>query len=218
MRTHPRLRSFSKWIGASASVLLATLWLTCVYMKMGYQSNPCESCQFVAGCAHFVGCLDDPSGKVEEYLRQGRSESIYHLGLENVRRTEGWQFYRIRPAFGRTDLGLVLPVWHRQKIWGTISQLRVRIPLWLPFLLVTIPTVWLWYRDRRRPTEGHCPNCHYNMTGNQSGKCPECGTPTPKPEPAAPEPAPNVRTRSASAGQHRVPEQVNAATSPDDFR
>ena len=25
---------------------------------------------------------------------------------------------------------------------------------------------------------GHCRKCHYNLTGNTSGICPECGTAT----------------------------------------
>ncbi len=50
----------------------------------------------------------------------------------------------------------------------------------LPFLLtiVAIPTAFLWYHDRRRPLSGHCKNCNYDLTANESGKCPECGTPT----------------------------------------
>ena len=49
------------------------------------------------------------------------------------------------------------------------------VPLWIPFLLVVAPTTYLWYRDRRRPPPGHCRSCHYNLTGNVSGVCPECG-------------------------------------------
>lgn len=31
----------------------------------------------------------------------------------------------------------------------------------------------------QRPTYPRCPSCHYNLTGNVSGVCPECGTPLP---------------------------------------
>ena len=48
------------------------------------------------------------------------------------------------------------------------------IPLWIPFLLLAIPTVILWRRDSR-PPPGHCKNCGYDLTGNISGRCPECG-------------------------------------------
>ncbi|MBU0616661.1 MAG: hypothetical protein KKI02_02990 [Planctomycetes bacterium] len=49
------------------------------------------------------------------------------------------------------------------------------IPLWLPFLIVMIPTAFLWWRDRRRIPPGRCQDCGYNLTGNVSGRCPECG-------------------------------------------
>ena len=31
---------------------------------------------------------------------------------------------------------------------------------------------WLWLP----PKVGECRKCHYNLTGNESGTCPECGT------------------------------------------
>jgi len=49
------------------------------------------------------------------------------------------------------------------------------VPLWGLFLVVALPTVFLWWRDRRRIPPGHCRNCGYDLTGNVSGVCPECG-------------------------------------------
>jgi hypothetical protein len=63
--------------------------------------------------------------------------------------------------------------------WGSdIGQKHVRIPLLYLFALFTIlPIVWCWraYRVWRYPRDG-CPTCSYNLTGNTSGVCPECGT------------------------------------------
>ena len=50
-----------------------------------------------------------------------------------------------------------------------------RLPLWIPFLLIALPTAWLWHRDRRRIRPGCCLRCGYDLTGNTSGVCPECG-------------------------------------------
>jgi hypothetical protein len=41
----------------------------------------------------------------------------------------------------------------------------------LPFLL--LGGVWLWRDLRRRP--GRCPRCDYDLSGNSTGICPECG-------------------------------------------
>ncbi len=67
------------------------------------------------------------------------------------------------------------------------------LPLWLPFVAVGGPTAFLIWRDRRRRIPpGHCQSCGYNLTGNTSGICPECGTPIPKdkkePEPTTDNP------------------------------
>ena len=51
------------------------------------------------------------------------------------------------------------------------------IPLWMPFLLFGISTALLWYRDRRAQAlpSGRCPTCGYDLTGNMTATCPECG-------------------------------------------
>lgn len=53
----------------------------------------------------------------------------------------------------------------------------------LPVGLLTIyPAIAIFTarirRRKRRP--GHCKECDYNLTGNESGICPECGTPVPE--------------------------------------
>lgn len=47
------------------------------------------------------------------------------------------------------------------------------------FLLLPAWRVWHILKDR--PSAEACENCGYNLTGNLSGTCPECGTPAAKP-------------------------------------
>jgi len=52
------------------------------------------------------------------------------------------------------------------------------LPLWIPLAVIGIPSLIAWRRSRRR--SGHCTKCSYNLTGNISGVCPECGMPVDK--------------------------------------
>src|SRR5438552_2109151 len=45
-----------------------------------------------------------------------------------------------------------------------------------PFWLSLILTSWLVWRPLPEVI-GHCEFCGYNLQGNESGKCPECGKP-----------------------------------------
>ena len=52
---------------------------------------------------------------------------------------------------------------------------RLQTPVWLLVVATGFPTAILWWRDRR-PKAGFCKVCKYDLTGNESGNCPECGT------------------------------------------
>lgn len=63
----------------------------------------------------------------------------------------------------------------------------VAVPSWLLLALLSpLPAVWIgalfarWRQHRRRRLNdrSHCHVCRYNLIGNVSGVCPECGTPT----------------------------------------
>lgn len=62
---------------------------------------------------------------------------------------------------------------HSGHLWG------VNVPLWLPFLLLSAyPTIALVrgpVRRYRRRRKGLCIKCGYNLSGNVSAVCPECG-------------------------------------------
>ena len=51
-------------------------------------------------------------------------------------------------------------------------------PIWLPSMLFGLLTLFLFLRKRAWPRRRGtlCIRCGYNLTGNTSGVCPECGT------------------------------------------
>jgi hypothetical protein len=67
---------------------------------------------------------------------------------------------------------------------------RFRAPCWLVVCGLLVLLAW-WVRIKSRIGTGEprCVNCGYNLLGNTSGICPECGTPVPK-EPAEKNPRP----------------------------
>lgn len=93
-----------------------------------------------------------------------RPKAQQQLGLAviNVSRSElrmpsplwSWGFKRYSPSGG---------------YWGGID-----VPLWAPVAVLGVTALWLWYLDRPRPP-GACPKCGYDLTGNTTGICPECG-------------------------------------------
>ena len=79
--------------------------------------------------------------------------------------------------------GLMSPIEH----WllpGVGKDLRV----FVLFLLVLGGLQWVFFahifviiqRRRRPPDPNMCRRCEYDLTGNVSGVCPECGEPTPR--------------------------------------
>ena len=70
---------------------------------------------------------------------------------------------------------------------GSVIAARAGEPA-LPFLVmpavVTLSLLYVedrwpaWRRERERRAKGHCRRCGYDLTGNVSRVCPECGNPT----------------------------------------
>jgi len=62
----------------------------------------------------------------------------------------------------------------------------VSAPLWaVAAVALAPPSLWMvstWHRQRRqrlRALHGRCPACGYDLRGNDSAACPECGSPFP---------------------------------------
>jgi hypothetical protein len=107
----------------------------------------------------------------------------------------GWNFFS-EPAvlpfdiiehlgFGFFDRSfpVKLPVQPRPLGSPVSRESVVAAPYWSVVVLTGCPAalrIGQYYRRRRLARRGCCPNCDYNLTGNISGVCPECGTETGK--------------------------------------
>ena len=67
----------------------------------------------------------------------------------------------------------VHPTDGHQTMWDPSSPM----PFWFWALLAACGAgaLFLWFRRDRTPGPGCCHVCGYNLTGNVSGRCPECG-------------------------------------------
>lgn len=90
-----------------------------------------------------------------------------NLGM--LPRPHGWRWFEIGEVPGIYSLPQVT----------TGGYPRVSIPLWVPLILILIPSLIVWRLSERVPS-GYCSTCKYDLTGNMSGVCPECSKPVPK--------------------------------------
>ena len=114
-----------------------------------------------------------------------RTPNTMPISLYPVRPSPGSWSCRLSPrdrSSWRLSRGDLLP---RVDCSYEEDDYDVDLPLWLPLVVLLVPTVWLWRRDRPRP--GFCRVCDYDLTGNTTGCCPECGTAC---EPAPEQPVP----------------------------
>ena len=148
-RRSPRRRTL-KWVGAAACALLVVAWGTS--FRFGVSWQPSDGCEIQAG----AGCLWLCATPFR--TNQSSWPTIYDPTAQP--RWRRW-----------LDRCLYVPSGQTRGTWGQCFV----APLWCLALVALIPTVFLWWRDRRIPP-GFCERCGYNLTGNVSGRCPECGT------------------------------------------
>jgi hypothetical protein len=141
-----------KWAGLATSLLIALLFAGSILFEVSYYPANRDWGLWLGG-----GWL-----LVNTWPRGEGDNSPFHnaVGWEYERRTiEYFSEWRIRKASGFAGQCLVIPLW--------------------PILLsICVLTATLWWLDRRRIPPGHCRRCGYNLTGNVSGVCPECGETT----------------------------------------
>lgn len=97
----------------------------------------------------------------------------------HIKLTDGALFYyqgTLTPGLHRFDtMGQLGFRWPRVKSSSPFDSTLLVIPLWLLLLLSAAPAAAIAIQDQRSPGPGRCKRCQYDLTGNVSGVCPECG-------------------------------------------
>ena len=153
-------RKFSvcKWVGTAQCVLIL---VALVFNGWWHISYGWETPRSFSRVGLSFGRFDiERCWKVHSWDDYPDWVSFRHL-------SPGWDsWHRSRP-------GLPEPFVRLEKGPG---HFRLALPLWIPLLALIIPTLLLWRRERRRAGSGFCLRCDYDLTGNVTGACPECGT------------------------------------------
>ena len=84
---------------------------------------------------------------------------------------------RLRMVVHRTPSGMLGWFPSYRSFSGSFSAIRV--PIWV-FLSISVAAITIAWRRPRAFRPPRCVECSYNLTGNVSGVCPECGTPVAK--------------------------------------
>ena len=165
------MRRIGRWmVNALTALSLLLCVATCVLWVRSYwvgeswtsvAQNSVSSVGSAGGFVHLGYFVMVPRPNVH-YTFSPPPQPGYHAKRysPSVKTPTQWQFL----GFGGT---------HVQSTDMTLTYLR--FPDWAIVAIAAIgPLVWII--PRRKIPPGRCRSCHYDLTGNVSGVCPECGT------------------------------------------
>lgn len=150
VRQH-RFRHIAKSMGILGCVLALVMWGVSLFVGVSYYVEP-------EGSAWEFGVYD---GLAYGYRHRRYYPMPFPQGCR-VDRPTGYRSYGLELA------------WIDLRIWKGCVGLY--LPLWVLSLMFALFVGYL-HRNGLRRSVGHCRSCDYNLTGNTSGICPECGTP-----------------------------------------
>ena len=179
MRRRSRLLRIAKWGGVVACALVIAVWVLSIRFP-GRAARDDLIFSTSGGCAtiSFYQLSGDPIAVA--LYRQNINRSVIQHGLDWRKLSSyGLSLPAIRKFDIRDALVYRAPqlrLTGRAALAGRFNwtSIDVSIPYWSILAVIGLPTMLAWRLDRRRKP-GHCP-CGYDLTGNVSDICPECGT------------------------------------------
>lgn len=150
-------RRILKWTGAVLCVLILGAWVAGTFWVVSWVGR--RSVVYVDG------------RRINWRLFHPTTDESSALAIQRFIDMEGGWHCEKHDA-----LSYAASYWLRFVMRGRMPAFTdIEVPLWLPFLLVTLPTGFMFWRDRKRLPSGHCSTCGYNLTGAEHERCPECG-------------------------------------------
>lgn len=163
MMSRTRIRNVLKWGLSSSLLLLFMLWAASGWWTLDWSWDRDFGSHF--GYA----------------LRRGILERSHYRFIGNTSSSSGMPY---PPWPGRVRLDppfrISIPIWDWKYKYayvnnGQIIKLTLKIPLWAPFLVLCLPTFWVWRADWIAKND-LCRKCGYSRDGLAKGAvCPECG-------------------------------------------
>ena len=146
-------RRRAKWVGLVLCVLLAVVFVSSMWVAVYVES-------LTIGSEWWVGVIESGRFGFAGVPDQGNPAvglgPYFHIGTEYGFKLNLWFDWNLKNLGKGSNLHFVL------------------CPLWMPPLLLAVPTFWLWRTDRRaKPWQ--CATCRYDLRGLEGGVCPECG-------------------------------------------
>lgn len=169
-RLTPRMRAIK--CGLTLGAILMT-----VAVEMSYHARLCAAIRGISivlnrGALYVYGAGTANACDVIEPNRPAYTPAYSGLGMPSA---QGQAYGLSRPDddidICAASPGVVNPATPLPLAWEWLVIMPSSVPL-LGFFAVLL---LIWWRDRpfRR---GHCQWCGYDLRGNMSGRCPECGT------------------------------------------
>lgn len=156
VRPRSRIRRILKWAGLGTCLVLAVTSVISLRWVVGYRyatSNGWTAWSVSRGCLNVFYTHAGSPRMMTEKPGWFTSRSLYWMS-----------------PFGHLKMFLL-------GYQGKFAMYRlVSVPLLPPAVAIGVATAVFLRRDRRR-WKGYCWECGYDLTGNVSGVCPECGKP-----------------------------------------
>ncbi len=169
---HGWVVQIGKWVAISVAMAIFLLWLATLWLSIIYRHRP-VTIYMVRGRVLLTWEVGDPF------------EIARTIHADAWMETNGWHLYRFRGLVPSMDrLGFAMPEWDVRPppspAWRTTLS-SISCPLWILEAAALGLCILFLRISRRRIPAGNCKTCAYDLTGNISGKCPECGTPLMRP-------------------------------------